>query len=464
MYDVIVVGAGIGGTGVAGLLARKGLNVLLLERNKFVGGRCVSHERDGFKIPTYVHAFARVDRGPCGHLADALDVHLDWVREKEATFVIKGKKIPIPLRAGKDALKALGSLKVGWRDLFKASGMAKDIGGNKELWEKKYDGVDIMSWLNRHTKNESILSLIGFISAATFVLPPWEGSTGEYLHILRGMARAGYVGYPMDECSSIPEAYLRSFEAAGGEYKRGTVKKIKVENNRVTGVELADGEFIEARSVISNAGVKTTTLELIDSECFKPDHLERVKKLTGSWSAMVIKVALDKPITDLPACIYMPTLDPVGYFKDLQAGKIPEKMTLWVTIPSTLCPKLAPEGKQLICAGSLLPFKSDRDWEPYIETGFRTLEGLFPDIPRHTMWKDSVTPAQVEKWTGPRGPVFEVSQTLGQVGKDRPPIDSSIDGLYFVGADVGKRAVGVELAASSAFLCADMVEEKIKQR
>jgi len=38
-YDVIVVGAGPGGTCCAALLAKKGLKVLLLEKNAKVGGK-----------------------------------------------------------------------------------------------------------------------------------------------------------------------------------------------------------------------------------------------------------------------------------------------------------------------------------------------------------------------------------------------------------------------------------------
>ncbi len=47
-YDVIVVGAGIGGLTAAALLAKKGLSVLNIEQHYIPGGICSSFRRKGF--------------------------------------------------------------------------------------------------------------------------------------------------------------------------------------------------------------------------------------------------------------------------------------------------------------------------------------------------------------------------------------------------------------------------------
>jgi phytoene dehydrogenase-like protein len=46
-YNVIVIGAGIGGLAVAGLMAKQGRKVLLLEQSDPVGGCCSTIEREG---------------------------------------------------------------------------------------------------------------------------------------------------------------------------------------------------------------------------------------------------------------------------------------------------------------------------------------------------------------------------------------------------------------------------------
>jgi phytoene dehydrogenase-like protein len=48
-YDAIVVGAGPGGCTCAALLAKKGLHVLLLDKNKRVGGKQMSASVKGYK-------------------------------------------------------------------------------------------------------------------------------------------------------------------------------------------------------------------------------------------------------------------------------------------------------------------------------------------------------------------------------------------------------------------------------
>lgn len=47
-YDVVVVGSGIGGLTTAALLAKKGINVLVIEQHYLPGGCCTAFRRQGW--------------------------------------------------------------------------------------------------------------------------------------------------------------------------------------------------------------------------------------------------------------------------------------------------------------------------------------------------------------------------------------------------------------------------------
>ena len=48
-YDAIVIGAGMGGSACAALLARRGLRVLVIEKNSIPGGKAMTLSKRGFR-------------------------------------------------------------------------------------------------------------------------------------------------------------------------------------------------------------------------------------------------------------------------------------------------------------------------------------------------------------------------------------------------------------------------------
>ena len=61
--DVIIIGAGIAGLTCGCLLTKKGLKVLIIEKNQKVGGCCTSFERDGFSFDLSVQSIGECQRG-----------------------------------------------------------------------------------------------------------------------------------------------------------------------------------------------------------------------------------------------------------------------------------------------------------------------------------------------------------------------------------------------------------------
>lgn len=456
-YDVVVVGAGIGGSGVAALLAQRGRKVLLIERNPKVGGKCTSFERDGFKVPTYVHAFARGSRGNCAHIAGLLGERLLWEDVHAVDVNIGGELMNLPIKAR--ITNPLGSgIKIPFREMLSMAGIALDSLFLSRKRQEELDDIDIRSWLLRRTENRQMHAIMGFLAAGTFVVPYWEASAGEFIRILSEIRKAKAIGYPVGDCSSIPESYVRGFRKFGGELRQDSVRRVLVEDGRARGVELDGGEIIESDAVVSNAGIRRTAVDLVGEEHLGKEYMEYIRKLKPTWGVVVVKVAVSKRVSELPGFFYGPSLDPVGYFEKVERGELPDELALWVTSPVTGIPSLCPPGTQLISAGTPVPFREGADWSAWAARSFDSLERILPDIPRYELWRDVVTPAHVQKWEDIEGVMMEAAQVTGQVGRNRPSIASPLKGLYFVGADVGTRGVGVDIAAESAIRCAELVD------
>ena len=62
-YDVIVIGAGIGGLTCGALLAKEGLSVLVAEQHSKTGGCCTSFQRKGFTFDAGIEYIVGAERG-----------------------------------------------------------------------------------------------------------------------------------------------------------------------------------------------------------------------------------------------------------------------------------------------------------------------------------------------------------------------------------------------------------------
>ena len=61
--DVIIIGAGMAGLTCGCLLAKRGLRVLMIEKNQKVGGCCTSFQKDGFSFDLSVQSLGECQRG-----------------------------------------------------------------------------------------------------------------------------------------------------------------------------------------------------------------------------------------------------------------------------------------------------------------------------------------------------------------------------------------------------------------
>ena len=163
---------------------------------------------------------------------------------------------------------------------------------------------------------------------------------------------------PVGGSGMLSEALVAYIRDHGGEVVTDApVARILVENGAVRGVQLADGERLEATTVVSGAHVQTTLLDLVAPEDLPATLRRRVQTLhIANGMGMTIRCATDilPPYPDAPAGAHAgmqlicPSVDYLRRaFNESASGLPPTNPALVVMTPTANDPSLAPPGKQI---------------------------------------------------------------------------------------------------------------------
>ena len=449
--DVIVIGSGIGGSGIAALLAHRGFNVTLLERLNFIGGRCCSRERDGFILDLGVHTFSQAGAGALGEILRKCDKDdqemIKWSYTKDPTQKLSylgEQMVDFPKHVGK-----LGANSDIYMNI-----MHTIVKMSSEEIDLLYN-VSLKEWIDRFTKDEVIHNIFIYISELYFIVPYWETPAGEFIRSMQDQAKKRASGYPEGGCSVIPGSYIKVLEENGGKLRTGVgVKKILIENGKAIGVETTADEILKADIIISNVDPKRTT-ELAGADNFPADYMSQVRGVKYTPGAYLIRFALKKKITDEKFVMHIANKDSVQYLKDIEAGKIPERVNLMIPVISNFDPGCAPAGHQLIIAGTFPAINPD--WDKWHESVFNTVKDVFPDIEENILFIEGFSPKELDGMMGEGGSLIGMAQTVDQIGEKRLQQKTPIKNLYLVGAEAGGWGIGTELAANSALELNDMI-------
>lgn len=393
--DVIVIGAGHNGLAAAALLAKRGRRVLVLEKNRYVGGMAGTRE---------ILSGCRNDVGASllFPLADGLAEELELAR-----YGVELLELPImsvslaapgdpplvfyanPLRMAWSVFRTFGARAlVGFARLVAftrqpAKAIARYAKGNRprsldellaeapnakvrEQLELTFRGsaIELIDrFFPDEERHRTLRAQLSFAAVqSTFKGPETPGSAFCLVYTLSPNDAGGLMKRVRGGMGSLAEALRRSIEAKGGEVRLGAgVRRILVEGGRAVGVELRGGEQIRAGVVVSNLDKQSTLLRLASEEHVPAEVAERVRALDhrGAFLHLLFK------LRGLPR--YGPPLehlndDPktrfsLGYFTtpdELQRsfeacarGELPAHPPASLQIPTVIDPSLAPAGFHL---------------------------------------------------------------------------------------------------------------------
>jgi len=465
-YDVIIIGAGMGGLTVAALLAKKGFKTLLLEKEDQVGGYVVSFKRQGFLFDA-TGAFI----GGCHEGGEFYQILNEIGAPKEIEFIpihhVRNiyPGFEVHLRPGgshsyTDALFDLFPKEE--KGLKTYLSMVERIGKEIESYSKittlqkiffpfyfrnlvRFHRFSHKAILDSLFKGEEIKMALHSLP----VTEPPSRLSFLFLAVMINKALIEGVFYPKGGMGKISEAMANAFLRSGGEIRLQTaVDQILVKDGRVEGALTKGGERFQAPLVISNINpnltVKMLPVEVRRLFAKKWSHLEY------SLSCFVLYLATDLDLKQmgLPYFTYLRLLsDLEEEDRILRKGEIPQNPTLMVSIPTMLDSSLAPPGQHILSVLVNVPYHYQEKWgggdfekyrtikEDFSQRILHQLESkLIPGLRSHLLFYEAATPLTLERYTGNEmGAMYGLASTPQQVGNLRPPHQTPIPGLFQVG-------------------------------
>ncbi|UCC59948.1 MAG: NAD(P)/FAD-dependent oxidoreductase [Dehalococcoidia bacterium] len=478
-YDVIVVGAGFGGSACAGLLAKRGLKVLLLEKNARAGGKAMTLSKKGFTYTAWVVISAPTQ----GTLLEVVLKELGMENKVElvapgvngSTYkTSSGKWLIGPQPAPGEVMdpnKMFDWLEVKEANREESLRLMTELTMMSPQEIATLNDITFADWLGHYKVPKSVLAfLLGPVADGCFMVPYDTLSAAEAVRTLQDIfLRSGGV-FCKGGFGKLAGTYAEAVTENGGKViMRARVEKIMVSRGRVTGVATDKGIF-QAPVVVSNAGLQPTVLKLVGEEHFDKGYVNYVKDLVPSWGMMGTRYFLSKKVTDFPYGTIFSNDSPYSIEKWLKAKAEgpPKEITVWYEVPVNYDPKAAPKGKQMLMTGFWCPADpqlSAKEKKAWWDKGEEMLLKVFPDLPKYIEFKEGYSTRDVSNLTrdqvlpGQGGECIGLGQVVDQAGAYKPSAKSPIQGLYYVGCDAGGYGVGIHQAVDSAINVAGMVQK-----
>ncbi|XP_028119884.1 prolycopene isomerase, chloroplastic-like isoform X2 [Camellia sinensis] len=350
--DVVVIGSGIAGLSCAGLLSRYQQDVLVLESHSLPGGAAHSFEKKGYKFDSGPSLFSGFQsRGPQANpLAQdlekyaSLDAAREWRKLLDAILPMSAAAMALPplsirgdwgvlstaaTRYAPSLLKSFAQMgpqgALGAMKLLRPFSEIVDSLELKEPFIRNW--IDLLAFLLAGVKSNGILS-----AEMVYMFAEWykPGCSLEY---------------PIHGTGAV-DALVRGLQKFGGRRIsfKSHVENIVVENGQAVGVKLRSGQFVRAKkAVVSNASM-WDTLDLLPKEVIPKSYQDRIKTTPQCESFMHLHLGFDAEGISEDLKIHHIVVN------DWERGVDADQNVVLISIPSVLCPDLAPPGKHVLHA------------------------------------------------------------------------------------------------------------------
>lgn len=439
-YDVIIIGAGIGGLTAGTYLSKKGYKVLILEKHDKPGGYCSSFSRSFFKFDSGAHLLGSCNEDDSfGSLLKKLDIQTDFIRldPTDRYVFYKDKNCPDVIEVSCDYSRFIAYLK----NRFKAESKNIDRFFNEICKTNKPFLIPHIINKYRNTTYQEFLEiffadkiLMGILSAQCgfLGLPPNEVSAISAIFMLKMYTIDGAF-YPRGGAQKLADSFAAKFKENGGTILFACeVIKIITQGNSVSGVLLKSKEVYEAGYVISNVDCRTTLSGLLNDYVLDKGIIDKLNSFEVGEPSFALYMGLNNKI-DLQH-------KNGWYYPDYNINECLREL-LYLHIPTNYDMSLV-EKKGYQIAILYTPFNFDvkkvEDWprkkKEVADYYIRKLDNLIPGISKNVVFMEAASPKTFERYTAnTNGTAYGWKQIPSQVYLNGFPQKTSLRKLYLAG-------------------------------
>lgn len=481
--DVLVIGAGIGGLTCANYLAKAGAKVVLVEKHYVPGGYVSSFRRGPYYFDAAAHSLGscRPD-GQIGKLiADhQLDRQLTLLRCDPTDVVVTRH-----------------------HEVFFFNELSKTIEGFQQAFPDEAEAIKrFIDYLVRTDPLQLYIDLrrVTFADLLSQYFKDWELKSAFSVVL-------GNIGLPSSTASALTCVFLyREFMFDGGYYPKGGMQAFAdtlLERFRAYGgtalllspaeeISLTSGRRvrsvkvkylgrqpieIKTHVVVANCDLHQLYGKLLRQVHVPPSQGLLLGTRRHTMSAFMLHLGVNHDISrearyHCNVWSYR-RLDHVDtYYERVLRGTVEfgTDTFLFFRVPSFDDSDLAPKGHHCIQSIVMAPYLERHVWDrlkdALAQDVMARLEHYLPGLGKCVEVKQVATPSTLFKYTwNHRGAMYGWASTCDQIGPEKPPEETPIDGLYLVGHWTGRPSgySGVSTVVASGRQVSRYALKKLRQ-
>jgi diapolycopene oxygenase len=493
-----IIGAGLGGLAAACTLAARGYQVIVFERNSWLGGKAAILEQDGFRFdmgPTIL-TLPSVLRRIFREAGRDMDEYLPMVRLEPQwrSFFEDGSTLDLVADARQmgtnlDRFAPLSNASAGYRRFMAWSEQLhsisdryffhRPIGGLRDMFEARKTfqaGTlrDVLRMRMGRTVAQSIRAHIpdGRVAQMVDHFTQYVGSAPDASPaILCGIAHmqsSEGVWYPMGGTGAVPSALGRLARELNVEFRTGVgIRRILLRGDAAAGVETDNGERIGLAAVVANSDAVRTHRELLAGEP-AGRVFERRRRYEPACSGVVLYLGLNRRYEHLLHHNFVFSRDPHEEFEAIyRRGEPAPDPTAYICAPAGTEPGVAPAGGEALYVLVHAPYlRPHHDWSRllpvYRDTIMQKLKrtGGLADIESRIVFERVLTPQDIhDRYHVLNGAIYGIASHGRFLGAFKPSNRCrQTPGLYLAGG-AAHPGPGMPMVMMSGWIAADALDK-----